>query len=281
MKSSQVKILSDVRFVIERDATSDERRKYKKESVYDFLSLKHVKDLDSKQEYRLIAGVPESIPINEGPAENIEELAQRREKLDGYSLLFFDQMIKLLADTSEISYKSRDGTKKKASLLSTIRKAWSQYLYEYGNIEKEGNILYVNTGGVWTIVSALGEIIHQEKLDDAFIKLQEEGEIRWAGEDFKLRAKAQSLVRRGLARYIPDWPYNIRWELKKFDSFHEFHQTVSSLINKYRVERQEINQPSLILEEAHIVLEKVRQRKGYPEIVYPQKEPDLWDLYQR
>ena len=272
MKGKELEIVGDTRFVIKRLSIPEE-----KETV----SLNELQALDSKESYRLIAGVPKGIPIEEEPAENVEELIHKTEKPDKYSLAFFDQLEKLRSATSEIRYKSKDGIEKETSLLSTIGKAWKQHLYEYGNIEREEDYVYVNTGGPWIIISALGEIIHREKLDEAFIKLQEEGEIRWVGEDPKLRCKAQYLVRHGLAKYIPEWPSNIRWELKKFDSFHDFHQTVMSLIDKYRVEQQEKNQPSLILEEAYVVLKKMRQEKEYPEISYQREEQNLWSLYQQ
>jgi hypothetical protein len=281
MGDKGIDIKGDVQFVIKRRSTSEEEETYRRKKVIDSVSLNNLQDMDSSQTYDLIAGVPKTIPIKGGPVKNIDDLTYGMKKPDEASLALFDQLLELLSTTSEIKYKSNDNHEKESPLLPTIRKAWSQYLYEYGNIEVENDDFYVNTGDAWIVISAIGKIINDKKLSDAFVKLQEEGEIRWTDGNPKLKYKAQSLSTSGLAVYVPDWPSNIRWELKKFDSFHDFHEAISKLIDKYRIEQEEKSQPSLILEKAYVILEKMRRKKHYNKNLYHQKETDLWSLYQK
>jgi hypothetical protein len=149
-----------------------------------------------------------------------------------------------------------------------IQTTWDKYLNEYGDPEK--------------IVSALEEIIIYEKLDDALIKLQEEGKIGWVGTDSKLRAKAQYLKNRGLAVYKPEWPPSgTRWELNKFKSLVEFHQTISKLIKGYRVKFKEEGKPLQSQEDAYVVLEELRKARKIPKpVTYERKESNSWGLYQ-
>jgi len=264
MESKQLEIISDVQFVIERPSNLEEEGMYKRRHVIDSVSLNDLQTLDSKQPYELIAGVPKDISIKEGPVKNINDLTHGIKKPDEASLALFDEIMNLISNTYRVQYRTQDNQEKYTSLLPAIERAWSQDLYEYGNIEVEDNEIYVNRGGSWIVISALGKIISEEKLSDAFVKLHKEGEVKW-NEDSKLRPKTQSLAYRGLATYVPEWG-NIRWVLKKFSSFKEFHETISDLINKYRLEYEAKGQPSLILEAAYNVLEKTKL--DYPEKFY-------------
>jgi hypothetical protein len=226
----------------------------------------------------LIGAIPGENAAGNEPVKNIRDLKHELNEID---FAFYDEMLDIYITTGDIKYKTRDGKEKKKSLLPAIKNAWREYLYQFGKMEKDGDYFLVNTGDTWTLVCALGKILHEEKLSDAFLKLVEEG-IKWR-EEWKYpllyTSKAQSLARRGFAKYIPEWG-NVRWTQRKYDSFNEFLDWITELIDKYRVKHQEENQPSLLLERAYYIIERKREEINYPRKLYEQEE-ETWLRYQK
>jgi hypothetical protein len=272
MKVRQIQTESDVLYLIKRRVSLKEKLKYRSNYVFELVSLEGLQGLDSRQDYKFMGAIPREIVVETKPVKDIEGLRDEA-RPDEIDLALYDEMLDVYLTTSEVEYKTRDGKKNRRPLLPTIENAWRKHFSRFERMERDGDHFFINKGDAWMLVCALGKIIHEEKLSDAFLKLVEE-DVKWR-EEWKrpllYTSKAQSLARRGFARYVPEWG-NIRWTQKKYDSFNEFLDWVTELIDKYRIERQKENQPSLLLEIAYYIIEKKREEINYPRKLYEPKE---------
>ena len=275
METQQTQIEGDILYLIKRRSSSEEKTNYRTNFVYDLVSLQELQSLDSQQGYILMGAIPGRLALKMRPVKHIDDLKSET-KPNNVDLVLYDEMLDVVIATQGVKYKTREGKGKKNPLLPAIENAWREHFYQFGKIELDDNYFIVNKGNLWTLVSALGKIVHEEKLSDALLKLLEE-EIRWGeGHKYPLlyTSKAQSLARRGFAKYVPEWG-KIRWTRMKYDSFNEFLDWVTELIDKYRIKHQEENQPSLLLERAYYILERKREEINYPRKPHQQKE-EIW-----
>ncbi len=262
-----LKVINDVNYLVERLSTPEEKELFGRKYVIDTVSIDDVRTLDSSQDYVFIAGIPKEVPFKEGPVKNVRELTHDEKIKDELELALFDEMKKIILDTYRVKYQTRDNKEEIVPLLPSIQKAFSNYLYEYASIRKGEDVLHLDANDMYWVIFALADIVNRDKLGDTFVKLQQEGEIRWI--DRGKKGKAQMLAYRKLSKYIPSKP---GWELPKFESFHDFHEDISDLIHNSIEKYQGGEQPTLILEMAYEILESKREKMGWPEKFYPQKE---------
>ena len=256
-----LKIKCDVGYILERKSTPDEEKTLGSKRVIDPVSLDDLKDLDPGQDYKLIAAIPKEVPVKKGPVKNIQELTPEKKIKDELELALFNEMKKVLTDTYKIKYKTQKNEEKEGSLLSSIQKTFKKYLIEYRSVRSKDGVIYLDANDKYWVIFAIADIINKEKvggenLSDIFVKLQQEGEIKWAGIDSRSRTKAQMLAYRKLSKYNP---YKSGWDLPKFKSFNEFNQAISDLIQNSIEKYKQREQPTLILEMAYEILESKKR----------------------
>jgi len=283
IKTEQLRV-TGATVLIDRPSTSVEKDQLNTNRVFDTVDYERLPDL-SGEGINKVAELP--IPTKPGPVKHIYDLY--KETFDKYLDLLSQEILNVIDATREIKYTTRRNVEKTVSLCDVIENTWKPYWKKYWTVEEdEDSEPYINKGGPWFIIFGLADIFNRKKLylNEALAKLHEEGEIRhsktryeedgklWYHEpDNHIRIGAWQLTLMGLAKYIPEWYSNIRWEPnKKFKSFKQFHKTIDDRINKSIEEYDKKNQSIILLGRGKQVLDdkegRIYLKKLYPNLLF-------------
>jgi hypothetical protein len=267
---TEEKSLETTGFVIlfERLCTPEEKKRLNKNRVIDLVPAETFSKLP-QDDNRILAGLPKEIPIKSGPISDIDELKTKTDDP------WFNEMLRVIADTFHAKYTSKNNEEVIGPLIPVIYDAWKKQLLKYSFIEHKDDKPLRNEEPMWRVIIALADHFNRKKslyLTEAFLKLYEEGPIKYNEANFHTKVGAAQLSKRGLANYVPEWPNNIRYERKEFRSFDEFNETIRKIIEKSIEEYKNLGQSTIVFEKAHEVLLAIAMGKDYVTQLYGQSQ---------
>jgi len=211
--------------------------------VYQCLSVDGIRNLDAKENYSVEAFIP--VQPFKNSYENLEDLLTDIKSLEEVEKdLVLKQLIsELEKKTLEVNYKGLEGKEVIVYLPNVVKKAFDHYFNLY---EKVG----VNSRDIAIIISGLAEVIHREKVGEAYARIVNEGKLpifdtdrNIKGQLFKLNSEPLRLI-------------DVNGDSMKLREFEikKFLQHLYSLFNVLGKKYRSSGDQSLKIEEAHRVI---------------------------